>query len=230
MTANAPPDDAFLSKEAITIPVIEEFIKVEKRTIDQGGYRLTRDVETRQETVDELLRSHKVTIERRPIGTQLPVSDMPQPHYEGETLVIPVFEEILVTEKRLVLIEEVRITPVETTHRQQQSVDLRKETISIERLAVQDDPGLPQYRQTDRQGITPRGQIRRFIMSSTLVGMFDNQADAERARIDLVSAGFPASAISMTGGGVASTARYRLPWRNLLCFSRARRDNQPLAE
>jgi uncharacterized protein (TIGR02271 family) len=133
-------NDALLSKEALSVPVIEEFVEVEKRTVDQSGYRLTKQVETRQETVDELLRNHRVSIERRPVGTQLALADMPQPHYEGQTLVIPVIEEILVTEKRLILVEEVRITPVETTHRTQQNVELRKEKVEIERLAAHDEP------------------------------------------------------------------------------------------
>jgi stress response protein YsnF len=58
----------------------------------------------------------------------------PQTRYEGETLVVPVLEEVLVTEKRLVLVEEIRITRVRDTHRQPQTVTLRKDHIEIERL------------------------------------------------------------------------------------------------
>jgi uncharacterized protein (TIGR02271 family) len=135
-----PTNSRHALDEGLSVPVISEVIDVEKRTVDEGGYRLTKQVETRQETVDELLRTQQVSIERRPVGTQLALADMPQPHYEGKTLVIPVIEEILVTEKRLVLVEEVRITPVETTRREHQSIDLLTEKIEIERLAAQDDP------------------------------------------------------------------------------------------
>lgn len=42
-------------------------------------------------------------------------------------------------------------------------------------------------------------------MSSTLVGMFDNETAAEQARNQLIAAGFASSAISMTGGTASSS-------------------------
>ncbi len=41
-------------------------------------------------------------------------------------------------------------------------------------------------------------------MNSVLVGMFDSQAQAQAARTQLISAGFAASAVSLTGGGGAT--------------------------
>ena len=43
-------------------------------------------------------------------------------------------------------------------------------------------------------------------MNATLVGLFDTQADATAAHGKLMAAGFAASALSLTGGGNASTA------------------------
>ena len=123
---------------ALRVPVVEEKLEVEKTQVDQGGYRLVKEVSTREHLVDELLRDHRVDIERRPVGRQLEGSAMPESRYEGDTLVIPVVEEILVTEKRLVLVEEVRVTRVERIHREAQTVTLRKEDIAIERLAAED--------------------------------------------------------------------------------------------
>lgn len=121
------------------VPVIEEALHVDKRTVDQGGYRITKRVSTRRETVDELLRDHQVVVERRPIGLTLEGTDIPQQRYEGDVLIIPVVEEILVIEKRLVLIEEVRVSRTQATHRTPQQVTLRKEEVLIERLEA-DDP------------------------------------------------------------------------------------------
>jgi uncharacterized protein (TIGR02271 family) len=122
----------------LRVPVVEETLEVQKTQVDQGGYRLVKEVSTREQLVDELLRDQRVEIERRPVGRSIEGSAMPAPRYEGDTLVIPVVQEILVTEKRLVLVEEVRVTPVEGTHRQPQTVTLRKEEIAIERLAAED--------------------------------------------------------------------------------------------
>jgi stress response protein YsnF len=56
----------------------------------------------------------------------------PTQHYEGDTLVIPVLEEVLVLEKRVRLKEEVRVT--RKTHREKstQRVKLNSEEVSIE--------------------------------------------------------------------------------------------------
>jgi uncharacterized protein (TIGR02271 family) len=117
-----------------SIPVIEEVAEIAKQVVDKGGYRITKKIRTREESVDELLRDQHVTVERRPIGLTLPGTDMPEPRYEGDVLVIPVVEEILITEKRLVVVEEIRITRTQGTHRKPQRVSLRKEEIAIERL------------------------------------------------------------------------------------------------
>ncbi|MDQ2735390.1 MAG: YsnF/AvaK domain-containing protein [Pseudomonadota bacterium] len=117
-----------------TVPVIEEVVRIDKRVVEKGGYRITKRVASHHETVDELLSDHQVTIERRPMGLTLQGTDVPQQRYEGDVLIIPVIEEILFTEKRLVLVEEVRVTRIQGTHRKPQKVKLRKEEISIERL------------------------------------------------------------------------------------------------
>jgi uncharacterized protein (TIGR02271 family) len=120
------------------LPVIEETLEVDKVEVDKGGYRIAKRIDTREQLIDELLQNHRVDIERRPVGLQLAGTDIPQPRYEGDTLIVPVLEEILVTEKRLVLVEEVRITRVRGTHRKPETVTLRKEEIVVERLAAED--------------------------------------------------------------------------------------------
>ena len=125
----------------LTVPVVEETAALEKVAVDRGGWRITKRIETRDERIDELLRHENVHIERRPVG--VPIAEAPPTRYEGDTLVVPVLEEVLVTEKRLVLVEEVRITRVQGTHRQPQTVTLRREDVAIERLEAEEpsDPG-----------------------------------------------------------------------------------------
>ncbi len=117
---------------------MEERLQIDKIEVDLGGYRIAKRIETRDQTIDELLCNHRVEIERRPIGLQLPGKDAPEARYEGDTLIVPVVEEVLVTEKRLVLVEEVRITRVRGTYRKPQTVSLRKEEIFVERLAPEE--------------------------------------------------------------------------------------------
>lgn len=122
-----------------TLPEIEERLQVDKVAVDRGGYRISKQVETREEIVDEELLRDEVSIERRPIGTTLPAGSTPAPRYEGDTLVIPVLVETVVVEKRLLLVEEVRITRTPIRERTRQPVTLRAERIAIERLDP--DPG-----------------------------------------------------------------------------------------
>ena len=124
-------------RHEMTLPVIEERLEVSRVAVDRGGVRITKRVEAREVQVDELLRHDRDQIERRPIGRRLAEGELPEARYEGETLVIPVLEEVLVVEKRLVLVEEVRITRVQGTHRSPQTVTLRREEISMERLAAE---------------------------------------------------------------------------------------------
>ncbi len=120
------------------MPIIDDVIQVDIQVVDRGGYRISKRVTERQEMVDEVLRDHRVVVERRPIGLTLLGDEIPQQRYEGDVLIIPVIEEILVTEKRLLLVEEVRVRQIAGTHRKVQQVTLKKEEVSVERLSADD--------------------------------------------------------------------------------------------
>lgn len=128
--------------ELRSLPITEEFVRIDKTWVDRGGYRITKSVSSDEHVVDEPLRQQQVHIERRPVG--VPVDGpLPEARYEGDTFVVPVVEEVLVTQKRLVLVEEIRITRTEASRREPQRVTLRKEQVSIERLEA-DEPSVAQ--------------------------------------------------------------------------------------
>lgn len=102
---------------SVTIPLMEE----------------TRRVMEREETIDEPLLRESVEVERVPINRI--VAEAPPSRQEGDTLIIPVLEEVLVVEKRLMLKEEVRITRTQTEVHQPQAVTLRTEEAVIEGIA-----------------------------------------------------------------------------------------------
>ena len=122
---------------AVTVPVIVESLHVEKVEVDRGGSRITKRVDTREVTVDEPLRHETVTIERRPVDRQLAEGEVPAVRYEGDTMIVPVVKEVVVTQRRLVLVEEIRIARVHGTHRDPQSVAVREEYVEIERLGAE---------------------------------------------------------------------------------------------
>lgn len=115
------------------IPVVREELVVSKRVVDTGqGVRVNKTVANREELVDELLLRDDVVVERVAIDEIIPATDLPNIRYEGDTMIVPVLEEILVVEKRMMLKEEVRITSTRREVRDPQCVVLRSEEVSIE--------------------------------------------------------------------------------------------------
>lgn len=121
--------------ERVTIPVIQEELRVGKRLVDSGrGVRVNKTVTTHEHTVDEPLLRQELSVERRPIGSVVDGSHIPQTRYEGDTLVVPVLEEVLVVKKQLRLKEELRITRRESQHQETQKVTLRSEQVTVEQF------------------------------------------------------------------------------------------------
>lgn len=119
------------STVAVVIPVVEESLTVDRRTVDKGGYRIVKTVSVREEWVDEPLTSQTQHVERRPIGRLLPTLDAPAPRQEGDTLIVSIVEEVLVTEKRLMLKEELHIRQVNTVVRNPVKYSLRSEDVVV---------------------------------------------------------------------------------------------------
>jgi len=116
-----------------TLPVVEEQISVARRTVETGGgVRVTRGVETRTEHVDEPVVRESVDVQR--VACDRTLEAPLEPWYEGDTLVVPVVEEVLVVEKRLVLKEEIRITRRRRETRHTEDVPLRRDAVHVERL------------------------------------------------------------------------------------------------
>lgn len=118
--------------ETIVVPIIVEEIDVQKRQVETGRVRVSKIVTERQESVDEPLIAEQVTVERRPINQLL--SEPVGVRYEGDTMIVPVLEEVLVVEKRLVLKEEILITRQRTERHETQTVTLRSEDVTVERV------------------------------------------------------------------------------------------------
>lgn len=114
------------------IPLVSEDVSVSKRRVVTGRVRVSTVTHEREKLVDELLTQESVDIERRPIGR--PIETTPQIREEGETIVIPIVEEVLVVERRLVLKEEVRVRRARQTVRHQQLVKLREQEALVARL------------------------------------------------------------------------------------------------
>lgn len=120
------------SDETIVVPVAEERLEVDRRTVETGRVRVRKVVHDREELVDEPLLREAIEVDRVAIGQM--VDKPPEVRREGDTLIIPVVEEVLVVEKRLVLKEEIHIKGRQSIARDPQTVALRSEEVIVERL------------------------------------------------------------------------------------------------
>jgi uncharacterized protein (TIGR02271 family) len=132
-------DDRDASLHPHVIPVWHEELQIDKRTVETGkGVRISKTVRHETRIVDEPLLQDELIIERVPVGTMLDAGEQPAARYEGDILVVPVLEEVLVVEKRMRLTEEVRIARRSREVRMPQEVVLRSEKVSIERFNESD--------------------------------------------------------------------------------------------
>ncbi len=89
------------------IPIVEEEVQIKKRTVETGRVQVRTFVEDEQVRVTEALTRELVDVERVAIGRE--VETAPTVREEGEYLIVPIVEERLVIEKRLFLVEELRL-------------------------------------------------------------------------------------------------------------------------
>ncbi|GAB4016775.1 YsnF/AvaK domain-containing protein [Spirosoma koreense] len=120
-----------LSTEPIIIPVIEEHLHIHKQLIETGVVRIAKHIIEEAQTVDIPVFREEVTVEH--VAVYQYVETAPAVRYEGETMIIPVLREVLVTEKKLLLVEEVHVTKRHFNEQETQEVILRKEEVTVDR-------------------------------------------------------------------------------------------------
>lgn len=127
------PNREGAESQGMVIPVIGEELSIEKRQVARGKVRVSKRVETREETVEAPSTKEEVVVEHVPIG-RFVEDGVPQTHEDNGVLVIPIVEEVSVVEKRLFLREEVRVSKRRTTTTTPQTVTLRREVADVERV------------------------------------------------------------------------------------------------
>lgn len=116
-----------------TLPLFEERATVDVRKVDRGGIRVTTRVLTHEDNVVRALTRETVDVVRVPVGRE--VDAVPPVREEADgTIVVPVVEERLVVETRLVLREEVHLRRRRETETVAVPVALRREEAEVERL------------------------------------------------------------------------------------------------
>jgi uncharacterized protein (TIGR02271 family) len=126
-------------QEVAAIPLAEERVSVTKREVETGRLRIQVSVEGREDAVPVELSHDEVEVERVPVNKA--VSHLPSVRLEGSTTVIPVVEEVVVVEKRLILVEEIHVRRKSVAETRQIPVMLRSEQVRIDRSGNDDRTG-----------------------------------------------------------------------------------------
>jgi uncharacterized protein (TIGR02271 family) len=117
------------------LPLMAEELEISKERKERGRIRISKRVRRDAKLVDEILHNESYDVKRVPVNrtVEAPV----EPRREGETLILPILEEVLVVEKRLVLVEELHITRNVQNKPERREVELRREEIDIERFKAE---------------------------------------------------------------------------------------------
>jgi stress response protein YsnF len=124
------PDQEWQTKD-LRIPLHVEDISISRREIKKANVQIALITGTREQLIDEELTHVRVEIERVPVGVTIEV--VPPVSHEGDITIIPVVEEVVVVERRLVLKEEVRVRRVSTKEQHQETVVLRQQEAVVTR-------------------------------------------------------------------------------------------------
>ena len=126
------PTPASPGRADTTVPVLEEQAFLDKHVVTTGRVRVVTHSETVEQLAEATLHGESVEVTRVPIDRPV-TGEVPQLRTEGGVTIVPVLEEVLVVEKRLVLKEEIHLCKRETTEQVEVPVSLRRQTAKVER-------------------------------------------------------------------------------------------------
>jgi uncharacterized protein (TIGR02271 family) len=137
----ARPDDAESGDASIVLA--EEQLTVTTQPIVTGRVRVRTLTDTIEEVVRHPLKTERIEVRHVPRDVTIaPGEPLPLMRQDGDVTILPVFEEVLVVETRLVLREELHIIRHASTEVAELPVTLRRQRATVERLEGGDDASL----------------------------------------------------------------------------------------
>ena len=120
-----------LGADRAVLQEVEERLIIGTDIRETGRVSARTVTETVREAVDVSGWRETVDVERVPVGRA--VDAVEAPRVEGDVTVVPVYEEVLVVTKQLVLREEVRLTRRREQTAPPAPVELRRQRVEVER-------------------------------------------------------------------------------------------------
>jgi len=132
MKSDKDMEHATIATDEMVVPVVEEQAHLEKTVRETGRVRVNKSVGQHPALVEDVLIDETVHVERVPVGRF--VDEATPIRYEGDTIIVPVLEEVPVVVKRLRLKEELRIRRERAHTPYREQVEVRREEVTVERL------------------------------------------------------------------------------------------------
>jgi stress response protein YsnF len=127
--------DPLISGDRITIPVIEEHVKFDRKVIETGKVNISKVVYEDVDSYTIPYTEEQVTVERVPKNIIVDAVP-PAIRYEDDVMIISVLKEVPVVEKRIMLVEELHVTKIKTEKTETHEVSLRKEEVEVNRTEI----------------------------------------------------------------------------------------------
>lgn len=128
--------DSLAPEASTTFQEVEEHLSVRTRVRETGRVVARTVTEFHEEPVGGAGWRETVDVERVPVGRV--VETVESPRQDGDVTVVPVYEEVLVVQKKLVLREELRLTTRREPIEGPSHVTLRRQRVEVERLPPSD--------------------------------------------------------------------------------------------
>ena len=132
---NFQQEESATSDNKITIPILEEQLKVSKKLIETAHVRLSKTINESIESLEVPLKEEEIVVNRVPKNELVDVMPAAS-RYEGDVLIIPVIKEVAVIEKRIMLVEEIHVSKKQTEKTETHEVTIRKEEVKVTRTEV----------------------------------------------------------------------------------------------
>ena len=109
-----------------------EEVTVGRRQVEGDTVRVSTVTREVEKIIDEALMHEHVEVKHIAIARQ--IDAVPPVRQEDDVMIIPIVDEILVIEKRLILREEVHIRRIRVAENHHEAITLREQDVVVERI------------------------------------------------------------------------------------------------
>ena len=101
-------DEHILNEETKVIPVIEEFLTLDKKLVETGRIHVRKEIDNEEKQIEIPLLNESYEVEKVKVKNQI-FDQVPSIRHEGDVIVIPVIKEVAEIKIRYEVTEEIHL-------------------------------------------------------------------------------------------------------------------------